>query len=103
MKVTVEKAAREFAESEEAKEAGVELIAINPSLVLGPLLFPTLPASCSILADLLTNSFPLLPDLAWPIVHVRDVVTAHSLFFSFDFSRIVQISASSTDRFLQYY
>ncbi|EGD83125.1 dihydroflavonol reductase [Salpingoeca rosetta] len=51
---------------------------INPGAIYGPLLAPHhLTSSPQIIADLMTGKFPMVPQLSFPSVDVRDVATAH--------------------------
>lgn len=59
-------------------EAKYDLVTINPTLVLGPLLSKAhARSSPAILKDLLTGKFPAIPDFRFGIVDVRDVALAH--------------------------
>jgi dihydroflavonol-4-reductase len=73
-KVSAERAAWAFAE-----EAGAafELVAINPVLVIGPALGPSLTTSNAIPRDVLSGGYPAVEDLSWVVVDVRDVALAH--------------------------
>jgi nucleoside-diphosphate-sugar epimerase len=72
-KVLAERAAWEY-----AAESGLELVALNPVAVLGPVLGPDLSGGNAILRGLLAGAIPALPDLWLPIVDVRDVASAHA-------------------------
>jgi len=74
-KVAAERAAWDFA----ARKPGFDLVSINPSLVIGPSLVPSLNVSNQVLADFTTNRYPGILDLAWGLVDIRDVATAHRL------------------------
>ena len=56
-----------------------ELIAVNPGVVIGPSLSPSLNTSNRILRDLLAGAFPMIMGLSWGFVDVRDVAHAHVL------------------------
>jgi nucleoside-diphosphate-sugar epimerase len=73
-KVLAERAAWDFVQGE---GAGMELVALNPVAVLGPVLGPDLSGGNAILRGLLAGAIPALPDLWLPIVDVRDVAAAH--------------------------
>jgi dihydroflavonol-4-reductase len=74
-KVMAERAAWDFA----AHEPGLDVISINPTLVIGPSLVPSLNESNKVLADLTLGRYPGILSLAYGIVDVRDVATAHRL------------------------
>lgn len=46
-----------------AKEEGIDLVVINPALVIGPLLQPTLNTSCAIILNLLNGRLLILYSL----------------------------------------
>lgn len=56
-----------------------ELVTINPSFVLGPLLWAERSPSLELVAMLLSGKVPLVPDLYFGLVDVRDVAKAHYL------------------------
>ena len=73
-KTLAERAAWDFM----AREGGrLELVAINPGAVLGPLLGRDHSASIEIVKKLLDGSLPGLPRFGWPLVDVRDVADLH--------------------------
>ncbi|XP_068658737.1 phenylacetaldehyde reductase-like [Aristolochia californica] len=74
-KTLAEAAAWEF-----AKEKGINMIAINPSMVIGPLLQPTLNTSAEAILNLVNGS-PTFPNASFGWVDVRDVVNAHILAY----------------------
>mmetsp|Transcript_14819 Transcript_14819/g.58129 ORF Transcript_14819/g.58129 Transcript_14819/m.58129 type:complete len:406 (+) Transcript_14819:3-1220(+) len=76
-KKLAEEAAWTFMESDEAAEVGLSMAVCNPSLVVGPPLGRRVPASCSLVCDLLVPTLPGSVPLNWPIVDVRDVASAH--------------------------
>jgi nucleoside-diphosphate-sugar epimerase len=73
-KTLAERAAWDF-----ARESGLELVAVNPGLVLGPLLGPALSTSVTIVQRLLTRDLPASPKMGFSVVDVRDLATAHRL------------------------
>ncbi len=73
-KTQAERAAWQFMEEH---EPGFDLVAINPPLVLGPSLIPSLNTSGRTVAGMTNGLWPGLIDLEWVIVDVRDVATAH--------------------------
>ncbi len=56
-----------------------DLVVINPFLVVGPSLGPSLNTSNAIMRDLLTGVYPGIMNLSWGFVDVRDVARAHIL------------------------
>jgi nucleoside-diphosphate-sugar epimerase len=54
-----------------------DLVVINPFMVIGPSLVPSLNLSNKILVDLLAGAYPGVMQLAWGLVDVRDVALAH--------------------------
>lgn len=62
-----------------AAETGLELVSVNPGLVLGPLLTPRMGTSVGIVHRLLTRDLPAVPRMGFALVDVRDVATAHRL------------------------
>ncbi|KAL6286066.1 cinnamoyl-CoA reductase 1-like [Prunus yedoensis var. nudiflora] len=75
------KAVAEQAAWEEAKEKGVDLVVVNPVLVLGPLLQPTINASIIHILKYLTGSAKTYANSVQAYVHVRDVALAHILVY----------------------
>lgn len=55
----------------------MELVAINPSLVLGPNLARDYSPSVEVVRKLLAREVPGVPRLGWSFVDVRDVAAAH--------------------------
>ncbi|KAH0982877.1 hypothetical protein GBA52_010054 [Prunus armeniaca] len=66
---------------EEAKEKGVDLVVVNPVLVLGPLLQPTVNASIIHILKYLTGSAKTYANAVQAYVHVRDVALAHIMVY----------------------
>uniref|UniRef100_A0A0A9GUM5 Cncr2 n=1 Tax=Arundo donax TaxID=35708 RepID=A0A0A9GUM5_ARUDO len=62
---------------EVARKRGVDLIVVNPVLVLGPLLQPTVNASTDHVMKYLTGSAKTFVNAAQAYVHVKDVAEAH--------------------------
>ncbi|MGD9603192.1 MAG: SDR family oxidoreductase [Gammaproteobacteria bacterium] len=61
-----------------AREGGaLELVAVNPPAVLGPVLGPDFSASIEIVRKLMTGEFPACPRMGWPLVDVRDLADLH--------------------------
>ncbi|KAL8056307.1 hypothetical protein ABFX02_04G111000 [Erythranthe guttata] len=75
------KAVAEKAAWDSAKELGVDLVVLNPVLVLGPLLQPTVNASVLHILKYLTGSAKTYVNSVQAYVHVEDVATAHILLF----------------------
>ena len=73
----VSKTLAEQAAWEAAAGTPMELVAINPSLVLGPLLDPNFGTSVSIIRMMMLGRLPAVPNMSFGIVDVRDVVAAH--------------------------
>ncbi|KAK4492373.1 hypothetical protein RD792_003178 [Penstemon davidsonii] len=63
-----------------SKEKGIDLVVINPSLVIGSLLQPTLNTSSSVLLNLL-NGAETYRNVTTGWVNVKDVALAHILAF----------------------
>jgi cinnamoyl-CoA reductase len=75
------KAVAEQAAWETAKEKGVDLVVVNPVLVLGPLLQGTINASTIHILKYLTGSAKTYANATQAYVHVRDVALAHILVY----------------------
>lgn len=75
-KTLAEKAAWEFSEKH-----GTNVVTIHPSTCLGPLLQPSLNASCAVLLQLLQGSTETQEHHWLGVVHVRDVAKAHVMLF----------------------
>ncbi len=75
-KTIAEQAAWEYVKSLPADQA-IELVTINPGLVLGPLLSPDFSTSGEVVRKLLQRDFPACPDIGFAVVDVRDVADAH--------------------------
>ena len=73
-KTLAERAAWEFAD-----RTGLELAAVNPTGVLGPVLGPDYSPSLGVVARMLDGSMPLIPKFASGFVDVRDVAELHLL------------------------
>jgi dihydroflavonol-4-reductase len=57
--------------------AGLELVAVNPGAVLGPVMGRDFSASIEIVKKLMEGSLPGMPRLGFPIVDVRDIADLH--------------------------
>ncbi|ERN18655.1 hypothetical protein AMTRI_Chr12g272940 [Amborella trichopoda] len=75
------KAVAEQAAWEVAKERGVDLVVVNPVLVLGPVLQSTINASIVHVLKYLTGSAKTYANSVQAYVHVKDVAEAHILVF----------------------
>lgn len=69
-KTLAEEAAWKF-----AKENGIDMVVLNPGMVIGPMLQPTLNASVAVLLKLINGTTYPNSTMMW--VHVKDVATAH--------------------------
>lgn len=58
-------------------EQRLELVTINPGLVLGPVLGADFSTSGEVVRKLLARDMPGCPDVGWAVVDVRDVAAAH--------------------------
>lgn len=78
-KILAEKAAHKFVEElpQEEGKRKLELVVINPSYVLGPLLTDGISSSVLGIKRLLDKSTPGVPKFHMPICDVRDVALAH--------------------------
>lgn len=75
------KTVAEQAAWEKAKESGVDLIVVNPVLVIGPLLQSTLNASTIHILKYLNGSAKTYVNATQAYVDVRDVALAHVLIY----------------------
>ncbi len=62
-----------------AEGGGLELVAVNPGLVLGPVLGADFSASIEFVKKLLDGSIPALPRFGFNVVDVRDIARLHML------------------------
>jgi len=58
------------------QEQRIELVTVNPALVLGPLLSDGFSTSAEVVRKLLAREMPGCPDIGWAVVDVRDVAEA---------------------------
>lgn len=77
-KVCAEKAAWSYLE-EHKDTCGFDIVTINPFMVIGPSLGPSLNESNKVIRDLMHGKYPCLMTLNWGIVDVRDVAHSHIL------------------------
>ncbi|WP_438748853.1 NAD-dependent epimerase/dehydratase family protein [Pararhizobium sp. O133] len=75
-----------------ARESGLQLTVINPSMILGPLLGGENGTSVGLVRALLIGKYPALPDFRVPVVDVRDVADAHV--------RALQVPEAIGERFI---
>jgi nucleoside-diphosphate-sugar epimerase len=73
-KFYAERAAWDF-----VQDKPLELVTVNPSLVLGPLLHAERTSSIEVIRKLLAREVPAVPRIGFTVVDVRDVATAHRL------------------------
>ncbi|MFI7677595.1 NAD-dependent epimerase/dehydratase family protein [Actinophytocola sp. NPDC049390] len=73
-KTLAERAAWDF-----AQESGLELVVVNPGMVLGPLLSSGVSTSVDVVRRLLVREVPGSPKMGFPVVDVRDVAIGHRL------------------------
>ncbi|XP_051120614.1 phenylacetaldehyde reductase-like [Andrographis paniculata] len=62
------------------KEKGIDMVAINPAMVIGPLLQPTLNTSAATILNLI-NGAETFPNNTFGWVNVKDVAQAHILAY----------------------
>ncbi|GMN26268.1 hypothetical protein TIFTF001_001233 [Ficus carica] len=74
-KTLAEEAAWKF-----VKEKGIDMVTINPSMVIGPLLQPTLNTSAAAILNLI-NGAETFPNFSFGWVNVKDVANAHVLAY----------------------
>jgi dihydroflavonol-4-reductase len=75
-KMLAEKAGWKFIEE---KKRNFDLVVINPFIVIGPSIGPTVSESNQMFLDLLNGTYPGIMNLTWGFVDVRDVAKAHIL------------------------
>lgn len=91
-KTLAERAAWDFVNSEAPE---ISLTTINPVLVLGAPLDNNFGSSISVVERIMTGKDPMLPDLRFPIVDVRDVAMMHVQAIKIDATKGERILASS--------
>jgi dihydroflavonol-4-reductase len=72
-KVAAEKEAWRMAD----EKPGWDLVVVNPFMIIGPSLVPSLNESNKVIADVIGGKYPGIVSLAWGFVDVRDVARAH--------------------------
>lgn len=80
-KVLAERAAWDFVAGD---GAGMELTALCPVAVMGPIMGHAISGSNHLLLEMLTGKLPVMANIALPIVDVRDVAAAHVAALSAD-------------------
>ena len=75
-KTVAERAAWDFIASL-GDDSSLELVTINPGMVMGPILDEDYGTSGEVIKKLFDRDFPACPDLNWAVVDVRDVASAH--------------------------
>ena len=91
-KTLAEKAAWDFVKNEAPE---ISLTTINPVLVLGAPLDTNFGSSVSIIERILSGKDPMLPDLKFSIVHVKDVAAMHVRAINEDVTRGERLLAAS--------
>jgi nucleoside-diphosphate-sugar epimerase len=77
-KTLAERAAWDFVKALPPKEA-IELVTVNPGVVLGPILDKDFSTSGEVVKKLMRREMPGCPNLGWAMVDVRDVALMHRL------------------------
>ncbi|MEI6639126.1 MAG: SDR family oxidoreductase [Chlorobium sp.] len=62
-----------------AKRPRFDLVTVNPAMVIGPSLSPSLNTSNKMIRDIMSGVYPGIMELNWGFVDVRDVAKAHVL------------------------
>ena len=75
-KTVAERAAWAYMDSA-ASDSTMDLVVINPGLVLGPLLSNEWSLSAELIIKMMNRAVPAIPDLRMVMVDVRDVAAAH--------------------------
>jgi len=75
-KTLAEEAAWKF-----SRDNGLEIVTINPAMVIGPLLQPTLNTSAEAILKLINGSSSTYPNFSFGWVNVKDVALAHILAY----------------------
>ncbi|KAK4441448.1 Cinnamoyl-CoA reductase 1 [Sesamum alatum] len=63
------------------KEKGIDMVVINPAMVIGPLLQPTLNTSSAAILNLINAGGETYPNSTFGWINVKDVANAHILAF----------------------
>ncbi|XP_058091553.1 tetraketide alpha-pyrone reductase 2 isoform X3 [Magnolia sinica] len=62
-----------------AKENGIDLVVVNPSYVVGPLIAPEPTSTLSVVLNIVKGESTVYPNMTIGFVHIDDVITAHIL------------------------
>ncbi|KAJ8631052.1 hypothetical protein MRB53_024375 [Persea americana] len=62
-----------------AEERGIDLVAVNPSFVVGPLITPQPTSSLLLIISIMKGECSTYPDFTVGFVHIDDVVSSHIL------------------------
>lgn len=73
-KTMAERAAWDFIAD---KKPAFSLVVINPGVVIGPSIVPSLNTSNKIFSDVLSGTYPFIMNMSWGFVDVRDIAYAH--------------------------
>ncbi|MCQ0987312.1 NAD-dependent epimerase/dehydratase family protein [Jiella marina] len=73
----VSKTEAERAAWDAARAAGLDMVAINPAFVVGPILDDDIGTSARLVSMMMRGKLPAVPNVAFGIVDVRDVAKAH--------------------------
>ncbi|BDA84776.1 dihydroflavonol-4-reductase [Aureimonas sp. SA4125] len=88
----VSKTMAEAAAWEMLEGSATELVSINPALVLGPILGRSVGTSARLVQMMMSGRLPLVPDVSFGLVDVRDVADAHV--------RALAVPAAAGQRFI---
>jgi len=80
-KTLAEKAAWDFVEEQKKAGRNMELLVVNPTLVVGPILQGSVNASVELVENILKGEKKEIPNSCMSFVDVRDVADAHVLAF----------------------
>lgn len=95
-KTIAERAARDWVAANAAEMA---FCSVNPVLVLGPVASADFSASVEVVKRLLTGEIPMIPNIGFPIVDVRDVAMLHVLALEADAETIRDERFAATAEF----
>ncbi|KAL9224693.1 hypothetical protein vseg_000705 [Gypsophila vaccaria] len=83
------------------KEKGIDMVSINPALVIGPMLQPNLNWSSDVLYNLVNGKSETYMNVSFGYVHVKDVAEAHIRAFEIPSANGRYILAESVAHFSQ--
>lgn len=95
-KAIAERAARDWVAANAPEMA---FCSVNPVLVLGPVASDDFTASIEVVRRLLTGAIPMIPNVGFPIVDVRDVAMLHILALEADTAAIRGERFAATTQF----